>query len=146
MTKSAKIRRLLSKNTKPVEIAKKLKVNPNLVYQVAWHAKKAKKKKPLEPTSESPQSKLIQAVMQTQQALDVIDKKPLYDLVHRPPHYTDGGIETIDFIEAKDLNYRLGNVIKYVSRAGKKVDSDPIQDLEKARFYLEREIEARRDA
>lgn len=146
MTKSAKIRRLLSKNTKPVEIAKKLKVKPNLVYQVAWHAKKAKKKTPLTATFKSPRSKLIQAVMQTKQALDAIEKKPLYDLVHRPPHYTDGGIETIDFIEAKDLNYRLGNVIKYVSRAGKKVDSDPIQDLEKARFYLEREIEARRNA
>lgn len=74
--------------------------------------------------------------------------KPLlaHDLVNSPPHYTDGGVETLDFIEAKDLNFRLGNVIKYVSRAGKKVDSDPVQDLEKARFYLEREIEARRNA
>jgi DNA-binding transcriptional MerR regulator len=68
------------------------------------------------------------------------------DLVNKPPHYTDGGVDTLNFIEAKDLNYRLGNVVKYISRAGKKVDSDPIQDLEKARFYLEREIEARRDA
>jgi hypothetical protein len=68
------------------------------------------------------------------------------DLVNRPPHYTDGGIDTLKFIEAKDLNYRLGNVVKYISRTGKKVDSDPLQDLEKARFYLEREIEARRDA
>jgi len=68
------------------------------------------------------------------------------DLVNRPPHYTDGGIDTLKFIEAKDLNYRLGNVVKYISRTGKKVDSDPIQDLEKARFYLDREIEARRDA
>ena len=68
------------------------------------------------------------------------------DLVNKPPHYTDGGIDTLAFIEAKDLNFRLGNVVKYVSRAGKKLDSDPIQDLEKARFYLDREIEARRDA
>lgn len=68
------------------------------------------------------------------------------NLVNHPPHYTAGGIETIDFIEAKDLNYRLGNVVKYVSRAGKKVDSDPVQDLEKAAFYLQREIEARRKA
>ncbi len=68
------------------------------------------------------------------------------DLVNRPPHYTDGGIDTLKFIEAKDLNYRLGNVVKYISRTGKKVDSDPLQDLEKARFYLDREIEARRDA
>ena len=60
------------------------------------------------------------------------------DLVNSPSHYKDGGIETIDFIEAKDLNYRLGNVVKYVSRAGKK--DDVIQDLEKARWYLDREI------
>lgn len=67
------------------------------------------------------------------------------DLVNRPPHYRDGGIEVIDFIEAKDLNYRLGNVVKYVSRAGKK-NSDPVQDLEKAAWYLNREIIARKGA
>lgn len=72
-------------------------------------------------------------------------KKETTDLVNHPPHYTKGGIETIDFIEAKDLNYRLGNVIKYVSRAGKK-DSDPIEDLEKAAWYLQREIVARKQA
>jgi len=67
------------------------------------------------------------------------------DRVNSPPHYRAGGIETIDFIEAKDLNYRLGNVVKYVSRAGKK-DTDPIEDLKKARWYLEREIAARERA
>jgi Protein of unknwon function (DUF3310) len=67
------------------------------------------------------------------------------DLVNHPPHYKTGGIETIDFIEAKDLNYRLGNVVKYVSRAGKK-NSDPVQDLEKALWYLQREIAARKRA
>jgi hypothetical protein len=86
------------------------------------------------------------------QALDVIEKKPYMkaafepvDPVNHPPHYKSGGIETIDFIEAKDLNYRLGNVVKYVSRAGKK-SSDPIQDLEKALWYLQREITARKQA
>lgn len=67
------------------------------------------------------------------------------DLVNHPPHYKAGGVETIDFIEAKDLNYRLGNVVKYVSRAGKK-DSDPVQDLQKAAWYLQREIDARKRA
>ena len=59
--------------------------------------------------------------------------------VNHPPHYTVGGIETIDFIEAKQLNFNLGNVVKYLSRAGEK-DSDPLQDLQKARWYLNREI------
>ena len=67
------------------------------------------------------------------------------DPVNHPEHYKAGGIETIDFIESKDLNYRLGNVVKYVSRAGKK-DSDPVQDLEKAAWYLKREIDARKGA
>lgn len=67
------------------------------------------------------------------------------DTVNHPPHYRAGGIETIDFIEAKDLNYRLGNVVKYVSRAGKKA-SDPLEDLKKAAWYLEREIAARERA
>jgi hypothetical protein len=61
------------------------------------------------------------------------------DLVNHPPHYTSGGIEVIDFIEAKKFNYHLGNAIKYVSRASHK--GNYIQDLEKAKWYLEREIE-----
>ncbi len=66
------------------------------------------------------------------------------DNVNHPPHYKAGGIETIDFIEAKDLNYRLGNVVKYVTRAEKK--GNPIEDLKKARWYLDREINARENA
>jgi hypothetical protein len=60
------------------------------------------------------------------------------DMVCSPPHYTVGGIETIDFIEAKQLGYHLGQVIKYVSRAGKK--GSRLEDLQKARWYLNREI------
>lgn len=62
-----------------------------------------------------------------------------HDPVNRPAHYTVGGIETIDYIEAKQLNYHLGNVVKYVSRAGKK--GVALEDLKKARWYLEREIQ-----
>lgn len=60
------------------------------------------------------------------------------DEVNRPAHYTDGGIETIDFIEAKKLGFNLGNAIKYISRAGKK--GNRLQDLQKAQWYLTREI------
>jgi hypothetical protein len=60
------------------------------------------------------------------------------DPVNHPDHYKIGGIETIDYIEAKELNYHLGNVVKYVSRAGKK--GDKLQDLQKAQWYLTREI------
>jgi hypothetical protein len=64
--------------------------------------------------------------------------KSLDDMVNSPPHYTTGGIETIDFIEAKELNYHLGNVVKYVTRSGHK--GDKLKDLEKAQWYLNREI------
>jgi hypothetical protein len=60
------------------------------------------------------------------------------DLVNSPPHYKVGGIETIDFIEAKNLNYNLGNAVKYITRADHK--DNRVQDLEKARWYIEREI------
>jgi hypothetical protein len=191
MSKTKQVLALLKDGRTVKEITKIAKVKPSFVYTVRWQSKKtngASKKKP---------SKIIEAVKQTKQALDVVqqpdsivslqkwfteleaaekkaalEKKPKRvminlarrkdgaiidlnkggevisppDLVNKPPHYKTGGVETIDFIEAKDLNYRLGNVVKYVSRAGKKVGSDPVQDLEKAAFYLNREIAARKGA
>lgn len=65
----------------------------------------------------------------------------IHDPVNHPSHYCDGGIETIDFIEAKQLPYHLGNAVKYISRAGKK--DDELQDLRKARWYLDRYIQLR---
>lgn len=61
------------------------------------------------------------------------------DPVNHPDHYTDGGIETIDFIRAKlgaegFRAYCLGNAMKYISRAGKKGNFD--QDVLKAVWYL----------
>jgi hypothetical protein len=66
------------------------------------------------------------------------------DLVNRPAHYVDGGMETIDFIQAKLTpeefrGYCLGNVMKYVSRAGKKDNGQ--QDLAKAAWYLARALD-----
>lgn len=69
-----------------------------------------------------------------------------YDPVDRPQHYVDGGIETIDYIEAKlgvDGAYAfcLGNVLKYISRAGKKDVGKEVEDLEKAHWYLNKAID-----
>lgn len=66
-------------------------------------------------------------------------KKQNVDMVNSPAHYVVGGVETIDFIEAKGLGYHLGNCIKYISRADYK--GDRLEDLKKARWYLQREIE-----
>lgn len=71
------------------------------------------------------------------------------DKINHPSHYTVGKIEVIDFIDDKDFNFNLGNVIKYVSRAGKKkssgksLEAKALEDLKKARWYLDREISKR---
>jgi len=67
-------------------------------------------------------------------------KEHMTDVVNHPPHYKDGGIETIDYIRAKNLNYYRGNAVKYISRAGKK-SKCPVEDLKKAVWYLNYEIE-----
>ena len=63
-----------------------------------------------------------------------------FDIVECPQHYTNSKIEVIDYIEDKDLGFCLGNVIKYVSRAGKKYKEKENEDLKKAKWYLERRI------
>lgn len=68
------------------------------------------------------------------------------DSVSHPSHYTYGKIECIDFIFDKDLNFALGNAIKYIVRAGHKSsegmsdDDKAIQDLEKAKQYIDFQI------
>lgn len=62
------------------------------------------------------------------------------DNVNHPSHYTDGKIEVIEFIEDKNLNYHKGNAIKYICRAGKKDPQKEIEDLQKAIWYINREI------
>lgn len=63
------------------------------------------------------------------------------DIINHPSHYTDGKIEVIDFIEEKQLNFHRGNAIKYIARAGKKNKEKEIEDLEKAAWYINREIQ-----
>lgn len=62
--------------------------------------------------------------------------------VNNPEHY--GGkqntYEAIKVIEAWELNFHLGNVVKYISRAGKKDKTKFIEDLLKAKWYLDRYI------
>lgn len=64
----------------------------------------------------------------------------MIDNVNHPSHYTDGNIEVIDYIEDKQLGYHLGNAVKYISRAGKKDPDKYVEDLQKAAWYLNREI------
>lgn len=62
------------------------------------------------------------------------------DRVNHPPHYTQhpSGVECVQITE--HMNFCLGNAIKYIWRAGLKGE-DPIEDLKKARWYIDREIQ-----
>lgn len=65
-----------------------------------------------------------------------------HDPINAPVHYRGEGMEAIDVIEAFALGFRLGNAVKYILRAGKK--GDALECLQKARWYLDREIEKRK--
>lgn len=67
--------------------------------------------------------------------------RPFTEAVNHPSHYGgDVPYESIKVINAWGLNFNLGNAVKYISRAGKKDPAKLIEDLEKARFYLDDEI------
>lgn len=66
------------------------------------------------------------------------NESPIKDNVNKPNHYTQGGIEPIDYILANDMNFLEGNVIKYVTRYKHK---NGLEDLRKAEFYLKKLIE-----
>lgn len=131
MNKSQKIRVLLAEGVSVADIAKKVKCTEQLVYSVRSQWRKGAKKR--------------FSIVLTKRENEIVkydENAP--DVVDHPPHYTVGGIETIDFIEAKKLGYHLGNVVKYISRVDQK--DDPVENLKKARWYLDREISKRQDS
>lgn len=67
-----------------------------------------------------------------------------HEAVNHPSYYKTGGIEAIDVIEAWNLDFCLGNTVKYIARCGKKSDK-VVEDLKKAAWYLNREIERRKE-
>ena len=73
--------------------------------------------------------------------LEIADKGTQPDNVNHPAHYNSGKIEVIDFIEDKQLGFHLGNAIKYISRAGRKDANNTIEDLRKAVWYINRQIQ-----
>jgi hypothetical protein len=132
-TTAQKVRRYMAKHpaAQPKQIAEALGVKLEYVYVLRSVDKKKAK----------PEKTLVEMIKEAQDArkdlpITMIEPKP--DPVNHPAHYKVGGIETIDFIEAKGLGYNLGNVIKYITRADHK--SNTYEDLCKARWYLNREI------
>lgn len=73
--------------------------------------------------------------------IKVLDEpKQMKDNNNTPTHY-QGTTQPIDLINAQNLNFNLGNVVKYVCRAGKKEGENILSDLEKAKNYINYEIE-----
>jgi predicted ArsR family transcriptional regulator len=141
LTNSTKVLRYIRKNpnAKAREVAKAVGVSINSVYQCTYNAKKKAKSLPmtaLAPVNRVPPKRGRPSKVKTFFATS--NKSIKADNVNHPPHYKAGGIETIDFIEAKSLNYNLGNVVKYVTRADHK--GNKLEDLQKAQWYLNREI------
>ena len=67
----------------------------------------------------------------------VVNKKRQPEAVHHPDHYhKDSGIEVIDAIDAWNLDFCLGNAVKYISRSGRKDEDITQQDLQKAVWYI----------
>lgn len=71
----------------------------------------------------------------------VEDKKPESNQISHPPHYCFGKYEPVKVIQDWELSFCLGNVLKYIARAGRKDGNSKMQDLLKAKQYIEFEIE-----
>lgn len=136
--KITQVRKMLEANPKikPDEIASKLGITKSYTYVLMTKARKMNNK-----AENILQSVAVAKFREHMKAIggvtiETVDKQP--DPVNNPAHYTTGGIETIDFIEAKKLGYNLGNVVKYITRADHK--GNKLEDLRKAQWYLSREI------
>jgi len=164
-TKAQQIRDYVAANPKatPTQISEAMGVNRQYIYTVMWKNKAKVKKhrkvtkklgRPRKDVDLSAGLKFLEGRARAKKedwkqlgifSSDVSALKgvaayePLKaDPVNHPAHYKVGGIETIDFIEAKKLGYNLGNVVKYITRSDHKGNRK--QDLEKALWYLEREL------
>ena len=146
--KSQQIRAYIAKHptAKAREVADALKLIPQYVHQVV-HKMKGDAKMPLPPVTQITPERMKELVyqhtrpkhrMQSATPRDIVSTHHT-DMVNHPPHYKAGGIETIDFIEAKELGYNLGNVVKYITRADHK--GNKLEDLKKAQWYLNRAIQ-----
>ena len=130
LSMSEKIRRYIAAhpNAKPREVAIALEVKPSLVYQVKY-AKKSPSPTLKEINIDAVHKKDVPHKTWSTLTVTTSDTPIKPDLVNQPPHYTAGGIETIDFLQAKltrdeFIGYLKGNVLKYGSRLGKKGDTE----------------------
>jgi len=130
--KNKKIVNYLKSNpdAKPSHIAKLFKTSVVTVYALKSKTRTAAAKQSDWAKKNRPSTLVPNGLMSMQVYAD--------DKINSPSHYKVGGIETIDFIEAKNLGYNLGNVVKYISRADHK--DNKLDNLKKAQWYLNRAV------
>jgi hypothetical protein len=141
-SRAAKMREYFTANplATPSEVAKKFKTT----YQVAYMCKRGMEQNAVKDAefmyelTKGRKEQRWKALELLGSDTPITMEEPQADPVNHPAHYKVGGMETIDFIEAKGLSYHLGNAVKYISRADHKGNRK--QDLEKAKWYLERAI------
>ena len=158
LKKTEQVRRLLQANpkTKTEDVCRKLGIAKSYAYVLMSKARTAyalehghtinskmaemkrlgKRLQMARPAGELPKGMTVAEADEI--VADVNQAIAQHDAVNHPAHYTTGGIETIDFIEAKKLGYNLGNVVKYITRSDYK--GNKLEDLRKAQWYLTREI------
>lgn len=148
VNKSAQVRKLMAENPKlsAKEIMTQTGLPSTTVYNAMSKARKKPKKlgRPKKAILMQNLSDMSWRISQgrgrprMQTVVVGTSNKSISDVVNHPAHYKVGGIETIDFIEAKKLSYNLGNVVKYITRADHKGNRK--EDLLKAQWYLNREL------
>ena len=146
LTRAEKIRRYIKDNptATTTEIAKHFETRYQNVYAVRRKMetpKVANWKQVGMFSSDKPVGIEVGGLRLTEVSNDKVrwTRPQISDPINSPAHYKIGGIETIDFIEAKNLGYNLGNVVKYITRADHK--GNKLEDLRKAQWYLTRAIE-----
>lgn len=92
-------------------------------------------------TRKNKEQKISPIIVKCEELITPKDYAKNWKMINHPQHYCHGNIETIDLIEDWNLNYHIGNCIKYISRAGKKQGASELTDMCKARWYLDRYIE-----
>jgi len=144
ISKTEKAKRLLrvTPTLTALALSEKMGISRNYAYKLMHNLKNEVKVEDVveeKVTQEGEMlSKLIYDVSQRKARIRMMQGGEEKETVNHPPHYKVGGIETIDFIEAKGLDYCLGNVVKYITRADHK--GNKIEDLRKAQWYLTRAI------
>jgi len=143
-TKAARIREymLLNPDTNNKALSEMFKVDIQVLYNIRYHLKKRIGNEALNKVTQKLEAAPVPAPPAIPMPpVSVISVAPVADMVNSPPHYTSGGIETIDYIQAKltpeEFNgYLKGNILKYGSRLG--LRGNDMQDAGKLGWYANR--------